>query len=65
MMGVKGYELDPNMLSTFDTVTDAKTPFLHKIFPGLRAMTVYVSSESSLASLPTRFKISRPASGGP
>ena len=41
-MGVKGYELDPSMLSTFDTVTDAKAPILHKIFPGLRAMLQYV-----------------------
>ena len=30
------------MLSTFDTVTDAKAPILHKIFPGLRAMMQYV-----------------------
>ena len=41
-MGIKGYELDPSMLSTFDTVTDAKAPILHKIFPGLRAMLQYV-----------------------
>ena len=36
------------MLSTFDTVTNAKIPILYKIFPGLRAMTTYVPSESSL-----------------
>lgn len=35
-----GYVLDPNLLSTLDTFTNAKTPFLHKIFPGLRTMTV-------------------------
>lgn len=31
--------MDPSLLSTIHTVTDAKTPILHKIFPGLRAMT--------------------------
>ena len=53
------------MLSTFDTVTDAKTPILQKIVPGLRAMTLYVSPESSLTFLPTRSVISRHASEGP
>lgn len=34
-----GYVMDPQLLSTISTVTDAGTPVLHKIFPGLRAMT--------------------------
>ena len=34
--------MDPNILSTLDTVTDAKIPILYKIFPGLRAMTLNV-----------------------
>ncbi|CAD6574176.1 MAG: hypothetical protein ASARMPREDX12_009489 [Alectoria sarmentosa] len=36
---IPGYVMDPSLLSTVHTVTDAKTPILHKIFPGLRAMT--------------------------
>ena len=31
--------MEPNLLSTIHTVTDAQTPLLHKIFPGLRAIT--------------------------
>lgn len=31
--------MEPTLLSTIHTVTDAKTPILHKIFPGLRAIT--------------------------
>ena len=54
--------MDPNMLSTFDTVTDAKTPILHKILPGLRAMMQYVSSEWSPHLLSTGSVISRLAS---
>lgn len=34
-----GYEMEPNLLSSLHAVTDAQTPILHKIFPGLRVMT--------------------------
>ena len=53
------------MLSTFDTVTDAKTSILYKILPGLRAMTVYVSSESILTLFANQICNLETCIGGP
>lgn len=53
-IGGKGYIMEPSLLSTIHEVTDPQMPILHKIFPGLRAMTQYVLFKVHLSFLGTR-----------